>query len=83
MANAIGDGLRAIGGKAVVASEHVERNLRDLDVIGGRSFSEDDLQLGCGVAQKREAGAHDLPFFLGVTGIELGGARKGALKACA
>ena len=66
MANAVGDGLRGVGGKPVVASEYVERDLRDLDEVGGRGFREDDLQFAGGMAQQREAGAHDVPFFFAV-----------------
>jgi hypothetical protein len=68
MANSIGDGLRAIGGQPVVASEYMERDLSDLNEVRGCGLCEDDLQLGDSVTQKREAGAHDVPFLFAVAG---------------
>ena len=46
----------------------LERDLRDLDEVHRASLGEDDVQLAGGVAQQREAGAHDLPFLFGIAG---------------
>ena len=68
VADAVGDGHGGFGGKAVVASKHALSDLRDFDEVDGGGFGEDDLQFGGGMAQQREAGAHDLPVVFGVAG---------------
>ena len=66
MPSATRDG--GVGGLAVGAAEDVEGDLRDLSVVDGAGFSEDDAELGGGVAEERETGADDLPVFVGVAG---------------
>ena len=53
---------RSISGEPVFASEHVQRELRNLDVVHAPRLRKDHLQLACGVAQQRETCAHNLPF---------------------
>ncbi len=82
MADAVGDGQRGVGGQAVVALEHVLGDLRDLDEVHGSGLGKDDLQLGCGLAQQREAGLHDLPVLFGVArGRQSADGGEGAFEA--
>ena len=62
----VGDGDGGVGGKPVFAAEDALGDLGDLNEIDGGGFSEDDFELGGGVAEEGETGADDLPVLFGV-----------------
>ena len=64
MANAVGNGHRGIGWESVFAFQHIQRNLRNLDVIHGRSLCKHHLQLARSAAQQLKTRAHNLPIFV-------------------
>ncbi len=68
VADAIGNDERGFGGQLVFAAEDVPGDLRDFNEVNGASFSEHGLQFASGMAEKSEAGAHDLPVFFGIAG---------------
>src|ERR1700721_3610905 len=62
MANLIGDPEAGFRGHTLIILNHMQRLLRDFDVIDRTGFGKDDAQLGRCMTQKREAGADDAPL---------------------
>ena len=68
VANIIGDGECGIGGQLIFVAEDLPGDLCDFNEVDRAGVSEDGLQFACGVAEKDEAGANDLPIFVAITG---------------
>ena len=66
--DAVGDGDGGVGGLAVGVFKDGEGDLRDFNVVDCAGLREDDFKLADGVAEEGEAGADDLPVFVGVAG---------------
>ena len=63
MANAVGDAHRGVCWQTVIALQRIQRKLRNLGVVHGRSLCKNHLQLSRSPAQQYKTSAHNLPVF--------------------